>query len=305
MWLSASPPGDPGFNAPRQTGRAVATLVVIAVALLIGVGLGGASVFAIVAALTGAPTQGVGGAGNKAAENKTAESKTAESKTAENPQPAGRVAAAAASPDPSAGVAAAVSAPTMPASTPEENLADQPPARPTAAPTEQALVTPPLQPVKPWPDALTRAHRAEESETPARDQAAAAPSAAPRAPASERGSGDRSHSESGAANGEHAAGKTADRATSESTFRRQPPPKNFDEADRRASLSRNGRRAGIEPHERFEPRERVRSRERDDADGEGDRWRNHDAWRGGLFGLFSRGGNWRDRSDNWEDDRDD
>jgi hypothetical protein len=283
MWLSASPPGYPGFNAPRRSDRAATALVAIAVALLIGAGLGGASVFAIVAALTAAPSQEVGVAANK---------------TTENRQPAGRVAAAAPVPDPSTGAAAGANATTMTASTQAENLANQPQTTPppsTTVPAEQAQVTPPAQAVKPWPDALSRAHRAE-AETAAPDQTApAVRSAAPPAATNERDSADGSQpSERREVNGKNAAGKTADRAISESRLQRQAPPNNLNEADRRwASPSRDARRAGVEP------------RERDDADREGDRPRNRDQWRGGFFSLFSLGGNWRDRRGNWEDDRDD
>jgi hypothetical protein len=278
-------------------------MVAIAVALLIGAGLGGASVFAIVAALTAPPNQPA------AANQPSQEAGVIADKKAENPHSAEAVAAAAL-PGPSLAAAAGAGATTMTAALQAENLADQPQTTPPASTTaaaEQAQVTPPAQPVKPWPDALSRAHR-PEAETGASDQAAAARSTPPAA-TSERDSAGRSQrgeqrddadrsqrSERREANGKNAAGKTADktadRAISES--RQRQPSNNFNEADRRwTSPSRDARRSGVEP------------RERDDGDGEGDQWRDHQQWHGGFFGLFSRGGNWRDRSDNWRDDRDD
>jgi hypothetical protein len=333
MWLPTSPRSYSGLGATRPPDRAGRTFIIAAVALLLGAGAGGASMFAVVAALTAPPRDGPDA------------SKTATPATAARPTPV---------------------APPQSENAPARVLATPAPAKPP----QQAEITPAPQPVKPWPDALSRAHSADAATPPASSQSAPAPAAAPadrqagrdrpfrpnahEATADKSGTEDRTtawRSSSKPSNGSAETSKQHTTATSRDAppaaetkaagpgtddrpqvrdpygnrrFRvgevtddgqdRTPPkpdrdargvtPKTGAHARRQDSVdddrqgwgdsSGKSRRAIVEP------------RERDDLDDERGRWGGRDNWGagpfGGLFGLFGRRDTWRGDAGGWDND---
>ncbi|MGB6541367.1 MAG: hypothetical protein WBF03_10890 [Xanthobacteraceae bacterium] len=132
MWPLTSLPSYPSLNAPGRLDRAIGTLMAVAAALVIGVSIGGASVFALVGALTVPP------------------------KGSERSTPAEPVVAAAPAVNPSTGSATTTIAIPAQRENPAAQLRQPTSPQPTTTPTP-SQVTSPTQEVKPWPDALSRA----------------------------------------------------------------------------------------------------------------------------------------------------
>ena len=334
MWPSTSPPRYRDLDRPARFDRAVRTVVVMTAAVLIGAAAGGASVLAIVSALTAPPRHDL----------------RLEAKGREKPAPAEpRVVAAPPSkpadpspsvPNPPTGTATITTAAAEAAARagPQAQYLDQAQAAAPAstAPAAQAPTVPPATPVKPWPDALSRAPHPAEAATTAPRQGA--PSQAAAAPAAREQRPDADHAQQAAGPGEE--GKPSHPAGPAGSVR---PARNHEAARQRTvAIERDApATAGEQAAERgddarplwdffgerrfrddaasdrknataHEPDLRHSNADRDTRDRAtktrpGQRrdeasWRERDQWGGGFFGLFGRRDTWRDDREDRHDD---
>jgi hypothetical protein len=194
-----SPPSYPGLNAPRRLDRAIGTLMTAAAALVIGASIGGASVFALVSALTVSP------------------------KGSERSTPAAPAVAAAPVVNPSS-TESATTTTAIPAQTNNSaaQLQQSTPRGPATTPT-QAQVTSPIQDVKPWPDALSRASHPTAATTATNAPTGVAASRAPNQSAPAQAAAPTVETRPEADTAKRTAGRGADSKPSRAEAPRQSP----------------------------------------------------------------------------------
>jgi hypothetical protein len=322
MWLPTSPRSDSSLDATRPRDRAGRTFIIAAVALLLGAGAGGASMFAVVAALTAPPR------------DDPAASKTATAGTAARPTPV------PAQPEP---------APAQ-SENPPPRVAEITPSPQPVKPWPDALsrahsadaATPPASSQSPPAPAAAPADQQANRDRPSRPNA-------PEATADKSGTADRttawrSNSKPPSAETKAAGPRTDDSRQARDSYgnRRfrvgevtddgqdRTPPQNRTPYDADRSQPKADRDAkGVTPktgaHGRRQDnvdddqqgfgassdksgRAIGEPRARGDLDDARGQWGGRDNWGagpfGGLFGLFGLRDNWHGDHDNWRSGRD-